>query len=99
MRGDYHHPHPGREDAHLGEHVQAVVLAEAQVEETQVEHLAFQQGFGLGGAAGGSDAIAFVLQAITEGTQNRSLIVDEKNSSLLLVGLHSDSSSIFLAFS
>ncbi|MCY1422850.1 hypothetical protein D9M71_385470 [compost metagenome] len=38
VRGDYDHAHPRRLDAHPGEYVQAVVLAEAQVEEAQVEH-------------------------------------------------------------
>ena len=48
--------------------------AQAQVEKTQVEHLALQQRFGLGGAVGGGDGIAFVFKAITEGTQDLSLI-------------------------
>src|SRR5450830_1067791 len=75
MRGHNHHAHPRRLDAHLRQHVQAVVLAQAQVQEAQVEHLALHQGIGLGGAVGGGYGVALIFQAITEGTKDRGFVV------------------------
>ncbi len=86
VRGDDHHPHPGGLDTHLRQHVEAVVLAEAQIKEAQVEHLALQQGFGLGGAVGRGHAIALVLQAIAEGAQDRGLVIHQQNAALVVLG-------------
>ncbi|MNH05721.1 hypothetical protein D3C79_650640 [compost metagenome] len=86
MRGDDHYPHPGRLDAHLCQHVEAIVFAQPQVEEAQVEHLALQQGLGLGGAVGGCHAIAFVFKAVAEGAQDRGLVIHQQNAALVVLG-------------
>ena len=80
------HAHPRRLNAHLGQHVQAIVLAKAQVEEAQVEHLALQQALRLGGAVGGRHAIALVFQAVAEGAQDRGLVIHQQNAALLVLG-------------
>ncbi|QJE81303.1 Uncharacterized protein PA52Ts1_6347 [Pseudomonas aeruginosa] len=82
MRGDDHHAHPWRLDAHLGENVEPVVFAQAQVEEAQVEYLALQQGLRLRRAAGGGHAVAFVFEAITESAQDRRLVIDQQDAPL-----------------
>ncbi|MNH21484.1 hypothetical protein D3C79_812940 [compost metagenome] len=86
MRGDNHNAHPGCLDAHLRQYVEAVVLAQAQIEEAQVEHLALQQGFGLGGAVGRGHAVALVFQAIAEGAQDRGLVIHQQNAALVVLG-------------
>ncbi|MNV17133.1 hypothetical protein D3C71_1079160 [compost metagenome] len=86
VRSDDHHPHPGRLDTHLGQHIQAVVFAQTQIEEAQVEDLALQQGFCLRGAGGGGHAVAFVFEAITESTQDGGLIIHQQNAALMLSG-------------
>ncbi|MNF58528.1 hypothetical protein D3C84_400860 [compost metagenome] len=86
--GDYHHVHPGRLHAHLRQYVEAVVLAQAQVEEAQVEHLALQQRFGLTGTAGRGHLMAGVLQAVTEGTQDRRLVIDQQDAPARLCCVH-----------
>ena len=80
MRGDDHHAHPRREQTHLLEHLQAVVLAQAQIEEAQVEHLTLQQALGLRRAGGGGHPIAVVLQAIAEGAQDGGFVVDQQDA-------------------
>ncbi|MNH03707.1 hypothetical protein D3C79_629780 [compost metagenome] len=84
--GDDHHPHPGGLDTHLRQHIEAVVLAQAQIEEAQVEYLALQQGLGLGSAVGRGHAIALVLQAVAEGAQDRGLVIHQQNAALVVLG-------------
>ncbi|MCY1513294.1 hypothetical protein D9M68_477840 [compost metagenome] len=90
MRGDDHHTHPGRLHAHLRQYVQAVVLAQAQVEEAQVEHLPLQDRLGLGRAARRGDAVALVLEAVTESAQDGGFVIHQENSSLVLACLFHD---------
>ncbi|MNQ79191.1 hypothetical protein D3C85_941250 [compost metagenome] len=84
VRGDYHHPHPGGLDAHLSQHVEAVVFAQAQVEEAEIEYLPLQQRLGLGRTGGGGHAVAFVLQAVAEGAQNGGFVIHQQYASLVL---------------
>ncbi|MNN88548.1 hypothetical protein D3C81_2062510 [compost metagenome] len=86
MSGDDHYPHPGRLNAHLRQYIEAVVFAQTQIEEAQVEHLTLQQCIGLGGAVGGCDAVAFVFQAVSKGTQDGGLIIHQQNTALMLSG-------------
>ncbi len=80
MGGDDHDPHPGREHAHLLQHIEAVVLAQAQVQKTEIEYLALQDGFCLCGAGGGHYGIAAILQTVTEGTQDRRFVIHQKDA-------------------
>ena len=75
MGGHNHHAHPRSLHAHLGQHVQAIVLAQAQVEEAQVEHLTLHQGIGLCGTVRGGDGVALIFQAIAEGAQDRGFVI------------------------
>ena len=86
MRGDDHHPHPRCLNTHLRQHIEAVVLAKAQVEEAQVEHLALQQRISLCGAVGRGHAVAFVFQAVAEGAQDRGLVIHQQNAALVVLG-------------
>ncbi|MNR37665.1 hypothetical protein D3C85_1557050 [compost metagenome] len=83
---DDHHAHPRCLDAHLRQNIQAIVLTQAQIKEAQIEHLTLQQGIGLGRAGRGGDAIAFVFQAIAEGSQDSGLIVHQQNAALMHSG-------------
>ena len=78
--GDDHHAHPRRLRTHLRQHVQAAVVAQAQVEEAQVEDLTLQQRLGLGRAAGAGHFIAFIFQAVAERAQDRGLIVHQQDA-------------------
>ncbi|MCY1521973.1 hypothetical protein D9M68_568120 [compost metagenome] len=84
VRGDYHHPHPGCLDAHLRQHVETVVFAQAQVEEAEIEYLPLQQRLGLGRTGGGGHAVAFVLQAVAEGAQNGGFVIHQQYAALVL---------------
>ncbi|MNV10162.1 hypothetical protein D3C71_1006760 [compost metagenome] len=86
MRGDDHHAHPRRLNAHLRQNVEAVVFTQAQIEEAQVEDLTLQQRVSLCGAVGRRHAVALVFQAIAEGTQDGGLIIHQKNTALMLSG-------------
>jgi hypothetical protein len=70
----------------LGQHIEAIVFTQAQVEEAKVEDLALKQCISLSGAVGGSDAVAFIFEAITESTQDGGLIVHQQNAALMLSG-------------
>ncbi|MNJ35734.1 hypothetical protein D3C77_304880 [compost metagenome] len=86
MGGNDDDAHPGGLDAHLCQHIQAVVLTQAQIEEAQVEDLALQQGFSLCRAIGGRHAVALVLQAVAEGSQDGRFIVDQQDTTLMFLG-------------
>ncbi|MNN88997.1 hypothetical protein D3C81_2067520 [compost metagenome] len=86
MRGDDHHPHPRCLDAHLCQHIQAVVLPQTQVEEAKVEYLSLEQGFGLRGTVGGGHAVALVFEAVAEGAQDRGLVIHQQNAALVVLG-------------
>ena len=86
MRSDDHHPHPRCLDAHLCQHVQAVVFTQTQVEEAQVEHLALEQGFGLRGTVGCGHAVALIFEAVAEGAQDRGLVIHKQNTALVVLG-------------
>ncbi|MNH11209.1 hypothetical protein D3C79_707180 [compost metagenome] len=86
MRSDDHHAHPRRLDTHLRQYIQTVVLAQAQVEETQVEDLSLQQGFGLRRTVGGGHTVAFIFETVAEGSQDGGLIVDQQNTALMFLG-------------
>jgi hypothetical protein len=75
MGGDNHYAHPWRLDSHLRQHIQAVVFAQSQVEETKVEDLALHQGIGLGRAVRSGNGVAFIFQAIAEGAEDRGLVI------------------------
>ncbi len=83
MRGNYHHAHPGRLATHLRQHIETIVLTQAQIEKTQVEYLALQQRLGLTCIGRGTDLIALILQAIAKSPQYRPFIVDQQNASAL----------------
>ncbi len=80
MGGDDDHPHPGRQHTHLLQDVQPVVLAQAQVQKTQVEYLALQDGFGLRRTGRCQHSVAAILQAVTEGAQDRCFVIHQKDA-------------------
>ncbi len=84
--GDDDDPHPWRLDTHLRQHIQAIVFTQAQVEEAQIEHLALQQCLCLGSTVGRGDVVALVFEAVTEGTQDRGLVVHQQNAALVILG-------------
>ncbi|MOA10511.1 hypothetical protein D3C78_1304030 [compost metagenome] len=86
MGRDNNDAHPGGLNPHLGQDIQTVVFTQAQVEKTQVEHLALQEGFGLVGVIGGGHAIAFVFQAITESAQDGRFVVYQQDTAFVLLG-------------
>jgi len=66
------------------QYIQAVVFAQAQIQKAQIEHLALQDGLGLGRAGCGHHRIATVLQAIAEGTQDRRFVIHQKDASAVV---------------
>ena len=67
-------------------HIEAIVFAQAQIEEAQVENLALQQCISLRRAVGGGDAVAFVFEAIAEGSQDGGFVIHQQNAALMLSG-------------
>jgi hypothetical protein len=84
VSGDDHYPHPGCLGTHLCQYVEAVVFAQAQVEEAQVEYLALQQSIGLRRAVGGGHGVALVFQAVAEGAKDCGFVIHQKDAALIL---------------
>ncbi|MNI82395.1 hypothetical protein D3C73_1391010 [compost metagenome] len=70
----------------MRQHVETVVLTEAQIKKTQVEHLTLQQHISLGRAVGGGNAIALVFEAVPERSQDGGFVIHQQNAALMLGG-------------
>jgi hypothetical protein len=73
-------------NAHLRQHIQAIVFTQAQIKEAQVEDLTLQQGIGLCSSVGGRDAVAYIFKALAKCTQDGGFIVHQQNAALMLSG-------------